>query len=234
MNVLNRGIQIALGVLSIPGSVLDMLKDAGRWRYAKIMYPEVVFAKGSYADENCKFGRNTKVYKNALLSRVQLGDCSYIGGDSILKNCTVGKFCAIGPDVRIGIGMHPVKDVISTYPGFYSPYASGVVSYNIDQSISESRPVHINNDVWIGLRSIILDGVTIGDGAIIAAGSVVTKDVDPYSIVGGVPAKLIRERYSKEEANELVNFAWWDKDNAFIQKHSKLFLDSNSFFNLIR
>ena len=80
---------------------------------------------------------------------------------------------------------------------------------------------------------MILDGVTIGDGAVIAAGSVVTKEVESYTIVGGVPAKLIRRRYSPTETQELINFAWWDKGYDFYVDNAKLFLNPKTFFKLI-
>ena len=71
---------------------------------------------------------------------------------------------------------------------------------------------HIGNDVWIGLNATILDGVTIGDGAIVAAGAVVTKDVPPYAVVAGVPAKIIKYRFTESQIDFLLKFRWWEKD----------------------
>ena len=85
----------------------------------------------------------------------------------------------------------------------------------------------IGNDVWIGSHVLILDGVSVGDGAIIATGAVVTKDIEPYSIYGGVPARLIRYRFSQERINYLLNFSWWNKDEDWLFNHIKEFSDTN-------
>ena len=88
---------------------------------------------------------------------------------------------------------------------------------------------HIGNDVWIGLNATILDGVTIGDGAIVAAGAVVTKDVPPYAVVGGVPAKIIKYRFTESQIDFLLKFRWWEKDRKWIQQNYKRFQDIESF-----
>ena len=88
---------------------------------------------------------------------------------------------------------------------------------------------HIGNDVWIGLNATILDGVTIGDGAIVAAGAVVTKDVPPYAVVAGVPAKIIKYRFTESQIDFLLKFRWWEKDRKWIQQNYKRFQDIESF-----
>lgn len=89
--------------------------------------------------------------------------------------------------------------------------------------------VEIGNDVWIGSHVLIMDGVKIGDGAIIAAGAVVTKDVEPYSIVGGVPARHIRYRFSEEQIKKLLQLKWWEKDFGWIKEHYRDFRNINEF-----
>ncbi|MEO0902191.1 MAG: CatB-related O-acetyltransferase [Bacteroidota bacterium] len=221
-------------LMAIPSALIEAIRNEGRWLYLRYRYPQVDFKRGCNANESCQFGDCIKICASAILANVKIGSYSYVGGNSVLKNCSVGKFVAIAPEVKIGLGIHPVNDVISTYPGFYSAGASGAVKFNCDSSIEESKQVVIGNDVWIGTRAMILDGVTIGDGAVIAAGSVVTKEVEPYTIVGGVPAKLIRRRYSPAETQELINFAWWDKGHDFYVDNAKLFLNPKTFFKLIR
>jgi len=114
-----------------------------------------------------------------------------------IENAVIGKFCSIGAEVLIGGGIHPTNQK-STYPGFYSDkhYVRFKTRF---ESVVEYKTVEIGNDVWIGQRSILLDGVKIGNGAIIASGSMVTHDVKPFRIVGGVPATSIGERAVQDD-----------------------------------
>jgi acetyltransferase-like isoleucine patch superfamily enzyme len=116
---------------------------------------------------------------------------------------SIGNYCQIGAYVAIHGTNHPI-----TYPSNYINYRlfNGELS-----KYKTSKPVTVGNDVWIGHAVIILGGVNIGDGAIIGAGSVVTKDVEPYSIVGGNPARLIRKRFDDNIIKELQELKWWDK-----------------------
>lgn len=98
------------------------------------------------------------------------------------------------------------------------------MSYASEKLFDESsKKTIIGNDVWIGARAIILSGVKIGDGAIIAAGAVVTKDVEPYTIAGGVPAKPIRKRFTDEQIDALINLKWWDKDDMWMREYAAMF-----------
>jgi acetyltransferase-like isoleucine patch superfamily enzyme len=229
-----RLLQTSFALVGIPRAFAELARTEARLLYLRHRYPGVDFSRGCNADDLCIFGEKVKVLENTILSKVRVGSYSYVGGNSVLKNCSVGKFCSLGSEVKIGLGIHPVAGVISSYPGFYSASASGAVKFNHNSSIEEYKQVVVGNDVWIGTRAMILDGVTVGDGAIIAAGSVVTKDIEPYNVVGGVPAKLIRKRYSQEEVQQLVDFAWWDKGEEFCRENSELFLNSETFLQMIR
>jgi len=98
------------------------------------------------------------------------------------------------------------------------------VTFCTDSIFEELKRTQIGNDVWIGARAIVLDGISIGDGAVIAAGAVVTKDVPPYAIVGGVPAKLIRYRFEDDVIQELLKWKWWDLSLDDLQKNAPQFI----------
>ena len=133
----------------------------------------------------------------------------------------IGKFCSIacGAKFLFNGANHTLKS-LSTYPFpiFYEEWSHGIWA---DKSWDNKGDIKIGNDVWIGYDAIIMAGVTIGDGAIIATRTVVTKDVPPYTIVGGVPAKIIRKRFSDEVIEELLKQKWWDLPNEEILKRIK-------------
>lgn len=165
----------------------------------------------------------------------KMGYGSYIGPESNI-NATIGKFCSIGSHVNIISGTHPSVNFVSTHPCFYSTKKQAGFTY-MDKDIfkeeitvdSEGHVVEIGNDVWIGTNVLILPGIHIGDGSIIAAGSVVTQDVQPYTIVGGVPAKIIRKRFSEEQINYLLAIQWWNQPLDWIKNNAKYFSDIEIF-----
>lgn len=172
--------------------------------------PTLRMFRGTLAYD-CTFGEHNIIYDDAVLVSVEMGSYSYVGGRCRLQNCKIGKFCSIGAEVLIGLGVHPLH-YKSTHPGFYakdSSYYGFEPEYK--NEFPEYKPVTIGNDVWIGTRAIILDGVHIGDGAVVGAGAVVTKDVPPYAVVGGVPAKVIKYRFNPETISQLLQEKWWDK-----------------------
>lgn len=158
---------------------------------------------------NCIFGHRNIVYDNSILVNSTIGDYTYIGGNCKIQYATLGKFCSVGPEVRIGLGIHPLN-LKSTYPGFYTNSKYYSVEKLYDFVGEEYEQIEIGNDVWIGARATILDGVTIGNGAVIATGAVVTKDVPPYAVVGGIPAKILKYRFNDTRIRELLEEKWWD------------------------
>lgn len=177
-------------------------------------------------------GRNT-IHDGAILSGSRIGFASYVGKNSNLPNTEIGHYCSIAHGVEVVSYTHPSSTFASTHPSFYSVLKQAGFSY-VDRQLfkeyltvdkSETLALKIGNDVWIGARVIIMGGLTIGDGAIIATGSVVTRDVPPYVIVGGVPAKQIKQRFSDMEVEFLLNLKWWNKPSMWIRDNSKYFRD---------
>jgi len=182
---------------------------------------------------HCNFGRFNKVCDRSRLANSTLGDYSYVGTDTKISNATIGKFCSIGPNVTISMGMHPTKTFVSTHPVFYSLTFPSHNRFATEQGFIEHGSVTIEHDVWIGNGASICDNVTIGTGAIVAAGAVVTSDVAPYSIVGGVPAKFIRQRFETEQIDQLLASRWWTQSDAFLSNHHREFHDIDSFMKNI-
>lgn len=182
--------------------------------------------------KNVHFGRFNTFYNNIEISNSIIDDFVYVADDTKISRATIGKFCSIGPNVRIGLGLHPTN-LISTFPAFYSTRRQCQITFTDTNFYNEIGAVKIGNDVWIGCNSLIMDNITIGDGAIIAAGSVVTRNVEPYSVVGGVPARLIKKRFSDHEIKTLMEFRWWDREIEWIKSNMILFHDPVKFFHLI-
>jgi acetyltransferase-like isoleucine patch superfamily enzyme len=170
-------------------------------------------------------GKHCLIAEGVCVSDSILGDFSYISNQSIIGNCTVGKFTCIGPNVKIGLGKHPTSKFISSHPAFFSLRKQIGITFIEKQLFNEYETTAIGNDVWIGAGAIIMDGISIGNGAIIAAGAVVSKNVEPYSIVGGIPAKEIKKRFNDDDIRFLEELNWWHKEENWIRGNAQYFFD---------
>lgn len=150
------------------------------------------------------------------------GDCymgafSYVGTGSVLTNTTVGRYCSIAANVTIGPTKHPT-DRFTTHTfafgsiGSFRNCEDFMLIRRRDAPFEGDLRTTIGNDVWIGANAVIMRGVSIGDGAIVGAGAVVTKDVPPFAIVGGVPARIIRHRFEGDLVKSLIDTQWWKYD----------------------
>lgn len=148
--------------------------------------------------KGCKFGRGV-----ILDEDTSLGKYNYVGRYTTITKSEIGDYCSIASFVLIGPGEHPLNE-FSTSP-------TALTAAGIENNLTK-EPVVIENDVWIGAHSIILRGVTIGTGAVIAAGAVVTKDVPAYAIVAGVPARVVKSRLPEEKQVLLLETRWWEHD----------------------
>ena len=132
----------------------------------------------------------------------------------------IGNYCSIADNVEFLLGGEHNTDTISTYP-------FKVQNFGFDREAKSKGDIIIKDDVWIGKNAIIFSGITIGQGAVIAAGAIVTKDVEPYSIVGGVPAKIIRYRFDRDIITKLVEIQWWNWSDEMIQSNISLYIGRN-------
>lgn len=194
-----------------------------------IKHKACIFYNKSYFDNFCDFEGKNVLGENAIVKKTKFGYASYCGRSTELFNVSVGRYTCIGPYVVNVAGKHPTSKFVSVHPVFYSLSNQVGITYVGKQKFEECQKSEegyfneIGNDVWIGANVTLLDGVKVGDGAIIAAGAVVTKDVEPYTIVGGVPAKLLKYRFEEKYINYLKALKWWDKDETWIKEHAEMF-----------
>jgi acetyltransferase-like isoleucine patch superfamily enzyme len=198
--------------LIVNKTLLDILK------YFKRNFREVKYSvknktchiyPGVYLNDT-KIGNFNVLFQNVSIISSFIGDHTYIQKNSKVYNANIGKFCSIASNVTIGPGLHNIESV-TTHPAFYLLNTPLVVKFpNRDLFEIKKKVTIIENDVWIGENVIIMDGVNVGTGSIIAAGAIVTKDIPPYTICGGIPAKIIRNRFSKEDIEFLLESNWWN------------------------
>ncbi|HEY8890106.1 MAG TPA: CatB-related O-acetyltransferase [Clostridium sp.] len=180
----------------------------------------------------CTFYGANRLASGTNIRKLSFGYASYCGEETYVHNALIGKYTCIGPRTRTIDGKHPTKDFVSIHPAFYSTRKQAGFTY-VNNNKFEELPhpkydgysIKIGNDVWIGADVRILDGVEIGDGAIVATGAVVSNDIPSYAIVGGVPAKIIRYRFSEDDIKFLQQLQWWDKDEKWIKAHVDQFGD---------
>ncbi len=192
------------------------------WRYyLRIKNPTCTIRAASLS-RNVHFEKGVTVEYGSHIQADRIGKYSYINKYSLIeKNTVIGRFCSIAYNVKIGLGSHPI-DWMSTHSFAYDPKYKFVKENDKIQN-DLKKETSVGNDVWIGANAIVLAGVTIGDGAIIGANSLITKDVEPYSIVYGTPAKFQRYRFDKQIIERLLSIKWWEWEDKKIKNKIALF-----------
>lgn len=146
---------------------------------------DYAFGEYAYIDEHSKIGKYT-----------------FVGKGSAVTRAVIGNYCSISQAVYIGPGEHPMD---------FGSTSAELFGENVYETLTRDDVV-IGHDVWIGVRAVVLRGVSIGTGAVVGAGAIVTKDVPPYAVVAGVPARVLRYRFSSDQIAELLNSKWWELD----------------------
>lgn len=205
--------------------MIRQIKCAIRKKYLE-KNKNCVFSKDCYFDMGTEFEGYNSVKWRSEIKKSIIGKNSYVANDTILDNVKIGRFSCIGPYVKNVVGNHPSKEFVSIHPAFFSTSPVTRNTYVQTQKFEEYSKtdngfyVEIGNDVWIGSTVTFIGNITIGDGAIVAAGSVVTKNVPSYAIVGGVPAKILRYRFEKKEIEFLQQERWWNWEESKLKFYS--------------
>ncbi len=202
-----------------------------------------------YKKLGCRFGRNVNIVgtilegNNGVLNNCNIMDCnvgyaSFFGSNCKFYYTKVGKYCSIGSNVNIFAAKHPLN-YVSSHPLFYSTnndFADKYVektTFDEFDRVDEDYNVVIGNDVWIGSNVSIKGGVTIGNGAVVGMGAVVVKDVPPYAIVGGVPAKVLKYRFNPSTIEKLEKTEWYNLEKEQIKSLAKYFNDVGTFIDKV-
>ncbi len=209
-----------------------------RWRH--VIAEDLTIAASAKIDSFVKLGKNNYIFEGArlfgsvntgknvtvaddamLYGEMQIGDRTYIGCGTKICNFTgpetsieIGKYCSLGPNVILYANTH--HDTL--------PSTAFLVQADSNFTWAKKNGItRIGNDVWIGAHAFLSPGITVGDGAIIAAGAVVVHDVSPYEIIGGAPAKKIRMRFAEDVISELLKIKWWDWNDAKLKANAEFF-----------
>ena len=184
----------------------------------KILSAETTIDPSASVRES-KLGAYTEVGARTILLEVTMADYSYVVNDAQITYTTIGKFCSIAAMTRINPGNHPMHRASQAHFTYRaSSYFPGESDDADFFAWRREHHVRIGHDVWIGYGAVILPGRSIGNGAVVAAGAIVTKDVPAYTIVGGNPARPLKRRFPESIAARLTQLAWWDWDHETLRR----------------
>jgi phosphonate metabolism protein (transferase hexapeptide repeat family) len=178
-----------------------------------------------FKQSNFSYGRYVEIGARNVFENVEMQDFSYTGQDTIIQNARVLKYSNIAAHVRIGATDHPLKRVTLHHFTYRRVmFGMGEIDDQAFMSHRKSRTTIVGNDTWIGHGAIIKPGLTLGDGSVVGSGAVVTKDVPPYAVVVGNPARILKYRFDEETIQKLLKIKWWDWSEALIRERFDDFL----------
>lgn len=204
-----------------------------RYLYSKLKFHgKVTFPYSAVIGRYAQFEGNNAIGKRSSFAG-KMGRCSYLANDCDLF-ATIGRFCSVGDRVRSIMYRHPVTyPYATTSPMFYSMLNQCGENFATEECFEECKmadekahsAIVIGNDCWINSDVTFVSGVKVGDGAVILAGAVVTRDVPPYAIVAGVPAKVVKYRYEEADREWLLGTKWWERDMEWLRENWRVFND---------
>lgn len=176
-----------------------------------------------------KVGKRNKFRRGSYVNEISIiGKYNYVGENTMITNAIIGNYCSIAPGVKIGLAEHSIQFLTT-----FNKISSEVNKFKMYKS-----PAIIKNDVWIGANVIIKQGVKVGNGAVIGAGAVVTRDIPDYSIVVGIPAKVINYRFDNKKIKLINDSQWWNNDIkkakeiiSNLDKNMEDYIEKSSYFN---
>jgi len=204
--------RFVFGLAGLFVALAETINRRGRDFENRIRFRKAVIKSNVCLSQDCLLGSFVSIDSGTIINHSRIGDYTYICRNALIQNTIIGRYCSISHDVICGLGQHPLG-LFSTSLLFYrrkNVFGIRVVTEDLD--FDEYDPIYIGNDVWIGARAIIMDGVHVGNGAVIACGAVVTHDVPPYAIVAGVPAKVIKFRAAEEDILQYEKAEWWHRN----------------------
>ena len=177
--------------------ILKLLIEFGTFFYNLTIRPNIHSTKVSIF---LKIGNKSKVLESSIIDKnSEIGNYSFISSNVIITKSKIGNYCSIAPCAKIGLGEHDYHNISTSVRFIENPY----------QELTK-KECKLGNDVWVGTNAVILRGVTIGDGAVIGANAVVTKDIPPFAIAVGAPTRILKYRFSEDKINKIIASKWWD------------------------
>lgn len=188
----------------------------------RFRYPTCIVHYGAIVGAGSKLGRFNVIFKDAIIIESTLGDHTYVQQRTTVSNADIGKFGSIAAGVTIGLSQHAMQGV-STHPSFYLKNTPLAKTYSDRDCFVTTQRTLVGHDVWIGQNAVIMSGVKLGTGCVIAACAVVTRDVPDYAVVAGVPAKIIKYRFDESLRRALLESQWWCMPEPWLEENHALF-----------